>query len=239
MIGLGTLINTAAIILGGLFGLCFGKLMKENVQDALSKACGICVLFIGMAGAFEGMFTVTNGRISNGGTIMIIVSIALGTLIGELLGIEKWFEKLGDFLKIKTGNAKDKTFVDGFVTASLTVCIGAMAVVGAIQDGLTGNFSTLTTKGILDFIIIAVMTCSLGKGCIFSAIPVLLWQGSITLLARFVKPIMTDSALANLSLVGSILIFCVGVNLVWGKKIRVANLLPSIFIAVAIAFLPY
>ena len=100
-------------------------------------------------------------------------------------------------------------------------------------------FKTLVTKGILDFIIIAVMTCSLGKGCIFSAIPVLFWQGSITLLAGFIKPVMTDSALANLSLVGSILIFCVGVNLVWGKKIRVANLLPSIFIAVAIAFLPY
>ena len=114
-----------------------------------------------------------------------------------------------------------------------------MAIVGAIEDGLTGDVSTLTTKGILDFIIVAVMTCSLGKGCIFSALPVLVWQGSITLLAGLIKPIMTAAALANLSLVGSILIFCVGLNLVWGKKLRVANLLPAIVIAVAIAFLPF
>lgn len=239
MIGLGTIINTVAIILGGIFGHLFGKFMSENIQDTLSKACGISVLFVGMAGAFENMFTVSGSGIISGGTIMVIVSIALGALIGELIGIEKWFEKLGEWLKVKTGNAKDKSFVDGFVTASLTVCIGAMAIVGAIQDGLMGDYSTLATKGILDFIIVAVMTCSLGKGCAFSALPVALWQGGITFLARFIKPIMTETALSNLSLVGSILIFCVGVNLVWGKKIRVANLLPSIIIAVAIAFLPF
>ncbi len=238
MIGLGTIINVAAIVLGGIFGHLFGRFMSENIQETLSKACGICVLFVGMAGAFEKMFAVSGNGIVSGGTIMIIVSIAIGALIGELIGIENWFEKLGEWLKIKTGNAKDKSFVDGFVTASLTVCIGAMAIVGAIQDGLLGDYSILTTKGILDFIIIAVMTCSLGKGCAFSAIPVAIWQGGITILARFIKPIMTEAALANLSLVGSILIFCVGVNLVWGKKIRVANLLPSIIIAVVIAFLP-
>ena len=236
--GLGTIINTVAIILGGVIGCLFGKFISENIQETLSKSIGVCVLFVGMAGAFEGMFTVVGSGISSGGTIMIISSIAIGALIGEAIGIENWFEKLGEWLKIKSGNAKDKLFVDGFVTASLTVCIGAMAILGAIEDGLTGDYSTLTTKGILDLIIIAVMTCSLGKGCIFSAIPVLVWQGSITLLARFIKPIMTEAALANLSLVGSILIFCVGLNLVWGKKIRVANLLPSIIIAVIIAFLP-
>lgn len=238
MFGLGTIINTLAIIVGGIVGCLFGRFLSENVQETLIKANGICVLFVGMAGAFEGMFKVVDGGISAGGTVMIILSIAIGALIGEAIGIEKWFERLGNWLKIKSGNAKDKLFVEGFVTASLTVCIGAMAILGAIEDGLTGDFSTLTTKGILDLIIIAVMTCSLGKGCIFSAIPVFVWQGSITLLARFIKPIMTEAALANLSLVGSILIFCVGINLVWGKKIRVANLLPSIIIAVLFAFLP-
>lgn len=239
MIGIGTLINTAAIIVGGVLGLLFGKFMKDNTQETLSKVCGVCVLFVGMAGAFEHMLTVKDGAILSSGSMMVIISMAFGALIGELIGIEKWFEKLGEWLKIKTGNAKDKGFVDGFVTASLTVCIGAMAVVGAIQDGIAGDYATLTTKGILDFIIVMVMTCSLGKGCIFSAIPVFLWQGSITLLASLIKPIMTEAALANLSLVGSILIFCVGLNLVWGKKIRVANLLPSIVIAVIIAFLPF
>ena len=239
MMGLGTLINTAAIVAGGVLGRAFGRFMSEDSQETLNKACGVCVLFIGMAGAFEGMFTIAENGLVSGGSMMIIISMALGAFLGELIGIEKWFERLGQWLKIKTGNAKDKSFVDGFVTASLTVCIGAMAIVGSIQDGLMGDYSTLATKGILDLIIIMVMTCSLGKGCMFSAIPVALWQGSITLLARLIKPIMTEAALANLSLVGSILIFCVGLNLVWGKKIRVANLLPSIVFAVIIAFLPF
>lgn len=238
MFGLGTIINTAAIIIGGLFGFLFGRLLKERHQDSLSMACGICVLFIGIAGALEGMFTVEGTSVVSGGTMMIIASLAIGALIGEIINIEDKFERFGEWLKIKTGNAKDKNFVDGFVTASLTVCIGAMAIVGSIQDGILGDYSILATKAILDLIIIMVMTCSMGKGCIFSAIPVFVFQGSITMLARLIKPLMTEAALANLSLVGSILIFCVGLNLVWGKKVRVANLLPAIVIAVAIAFIP-
>lgn len=236
---MGTVINVAAILIGGLLGACFGRLLKERHQDSLSKACGICVLFIGIAGALEGMLSVQDGRIVSSGSLLIIACLAIGGLIGELLNIEGLFERFGQWLKVKTGNSKDKQFVEGFVTASLTVCIGAMAIVGAIQDGLLGDHSILTTKAILDLIIIMVMTCSLGKGCIFSAIPVGILQGSITALAVLIKPLMTDSALANLSLIGSILIFCVGVNLVWGKKIRVANLLPAIIIAVAAAFLPW
>lgn len=118
------------------------------------------------------------------------------------------------------------------MTASLTVCIGAMAVVGSIQDGISGDYSVLAAKAVLDLIIILVMTAAMGKGCIFSAIPVFLFQGTITLLSRFIEPVMTSAALSNLSLTGNILIFCVGVNLVWGKKIKVANLLPTIVIAV-------
>lgn len=239
MFGLGTVINVAAIIIGGILGALFGKLLKERHQDSLSKACGICVLFIGIAGALEGMLSISDNDIVSGGSLLIIACLAIGALIGELLNIEGLFERFGQWLKIKTGNSKDKGFVEGFVTASLTVCIGAMAIVGAIQDGLLGDHSILTTKAILDLIIIMVMTCSMGKGCIFSAIPVGIFQGSITALAVLIKPLMTDTALANLSMIGSILIFCVGVNLVWGKKIRVANLLPAIVIAVIAAFLPF
>ena len=129
--------------------------------------------------------------------------------------------------------------MNAFVTASLTVCIGAMGIVGSIQDGLTGDYSISATKAILDFIIVMVMTCSMGKGSIFSAVPIFFYQGSITLLASFVKPFMTELALFNISLIGSILICCVGINLVWGKKVRVANLLPSIIIAIIMAFLPF
>ena len=238
MIGLGTIINCAAIIVGGVFGLLFGKLLKERVQETLQKANGICVLFIGIAGAMEGMLRLSGSTLSSGRSMLIIASLALGALVGELINIEHWVERFGEWLKIKTGNAKDKDFVNGFVTASLTVCIGAMAVVGSIKDGIEGDISILTTKAILDLIIVMVMTCSLGKGCIFSAIPVAVFQGTITALARLIKPLMTEAASANLSLIGSVLIFCVGVNLVWGKKIKVANLLPSLVFAVAISFIP-
>ena len=195
-------------------------------------------MFIGIAGALEGMLVIEDNNVVSGKAMMIVVCLALGALLGELLNIEDKFEKFGEWLKKKTGNAKEKLFVEGFVTASLTVCIGAMAIVGAIEDGIFGDYSILATKAVLDFIIIIVMTGSLGKGCAFSAIPVGILQGSVTVLAKFIKPVMTDAALANLSLIGSILIFCVGLNLVWGKKIRVANLLPAIVLAVVLAFLP-
>ncbi len=239
MAGLGTIINSAAIIVGGVFGLLFGKILNERIQDSLQKASGICVLFIGIAGAMERMLKLSGSSLSAGRSMLIVASLALGALVGEILNIEHGFERFGEWLKVKTGNAKDKSFVEGFVTALLTVCIGAMAVVGSIKDGISGDYSILATKAILDFIIIMVMTCSLGKGCIFSAIPVAVFQGLMTALARLIKPLMTDGALANLSLIGSILIFCVGVNLVWDKRIKVANLLPSLVFAVAIAFLPF
>lgn len=238
MFGLGTLINVAAILVGGILGALFGKLLKEQHQDSLSKICGICTLFIGISGALEGILTVADGKVQSGGSLLIIGCLALGGLLGEILNIEGLFERFGNWLKQKTGNSKDRLFTEGFVTASLTVCIGAMAIVGAIEDGLTGDISILLTKSVLDLIIIAIMTCSLGKGCVFSAIPVAVLQGGVTALSLLIKPVMTPLALANLSMIGSILIFCVGVNLVWGKKIRVANLLPAIVFAVAAAFIP-
>lgn len=237
MYGLGTIINTGAIVAGGLAGILFGRFLKENVQDTLSKCCGVSTLMIGIAGALEKMLTLEKGAISSGGSMLLVLCLTVGGVIGELLNLEGAFECFGRWLKEKTGNAKDKGFVNAFVTASLTVCIGAMAIVGSIQDGLTGDYSVLATKAVLDFIIIMVMSCSLGPGAAFSAIPVAILQGSVTALAGFVRPVMTEAALNNLSLVGSVLIFCVGINLLWGKKIRVANLLPAIVLAVAAAFL--
>ena len=237
MYGLGTIINTGAIVAGGLAGILFGRFLKENVQDTLSKCCGVSTLMIGIAGALEKMLTVEKGAISSGGSMLLVLCLTVGGVIGEFLNLEGAFEAFGRWLKEKTGNAKDKGFVNAFVTASLTVCIGAMAIVGSIQDGLTGDYSVLATKAVLDFIIIMVMSCSLGPGAAFSAIPVAILQGSVTALAGLVRPVMTEAALNNLSLVGSVLIFCVGINLLWGKKIRVANLLPAIVLAVAAAFL--
>lgn len=237
MYGLGTIINTAAILVGGLGGALFGRFLSDSCQDTLTKVCGVSTLFIAVSGALEGMLTVENGAVTSGGAMLIIGCLAIGAIIGELLKIEDAFERFGQWLKVKTGNARDKGFVNAFVTASLTVCIGAMAIVGSIQDGISGDYSILATKAVLDLIIIMVMSCSLGKGAVFSAIPVAVFQGSITALAGLIRPLMTDAALANLSLVGNILIFCVGINLVFGKKVKVANFLPALVIAVVWAML--
>lgn len=238
MIGLGTVINSAAIVAGGVIGHFSGRMFRQEQQDALTKACGISVLFIAIAGAMQGMLTIDGGSLASGKSMFVVLCLAIGTVIGELLGIERGFESFGEWLKNKTGNSGDKQFVNAFVTASLTVCIGAMAIVGAIQDGILGDYSTLAVKAVLDLIIVAVMTSSLGKGSAFSAIPVFIFEGSVTLLARLVAPVMTDTAIAYLSLIGSILIFCVGINLVWEKRIRVANMLPAVVLAVLAAYLP-
>ncbi|MBQ9692621.1 MAG: DUF554 domain-containing protein [Clostridia bacterium] len=238
MYGLGTIINVAAIVAGGLLGMLCGRFIGERHRDTLCKACGLSVIFIGAAGAFKGMFSVADGKIVYGGDFLIIGCLALGALAGELINIEGGFEKFGAWLKRKTRSTGDGNFIEGFVSASFTVCIGAMAIVGSINDGLYGDHTVLVTKAILDFIIIMIMAASLGKGTVFSAIPVAILQGGVTALSVLIKPIMTETALLYLSVVGNILIFCVGINLVFGKKIKVANLLPSIIFAVASAFLP-
>lgn len=236
MIGLGTLINVAGIVCGGLVGLAWGKRMKPHYQETLTRAIGVCVMFVGIGGAMEEMMTVSGDSLGSGGTMMMVVSFAVGALVGEWIDLEGRLEQFGEWLKVKTGNGGERAFVDGFVTASLTVCIGAMAVVGSIQDGIYGDYSTLALKAVLDLLIVCVMTASLGKGCIFSAIPVALFQGTITLCARGIEPLMTEQARGNLSLTGSILIFCVGVNLIWEKKLKVANMLPTIVVAVLLGF---
>lgn len=236
MPGLGTIVNAAAIIAGGLFGLLCGKLMKPRIQESLTMACGVCVIFLGTAGAMEKMLTASaDGTLASGGTMMLIASLVLGALIGEIINIEAAMERFGAWLKKVSRSEGD----GGFVNASLTVCIGAMAVVGSIQDGILHDHSTLFAKAVLDLIIVMVMTAASGKGCIFSAVPVAIFQGSITALSGLLQPVMTQRALDNLSLCGSIMIFCVGVNLVWGKKFRVANMLPGLVLAVACAFLPW
>lgn len=239
MIGLGTVFNAAGIVIGGIVGIIIGKGLKQRFQDILMTVLGISIIFMSISGALKEILVISNNQITTQGTYMIIISLVLGALIGELINIEARIIQFGEWIKKKTNNKKDTLFVDGFVTASLTVCVGAMAVIGSINDGLSGDYSILLTKAILDSVIILVMTTSLGKGCVFSVIPVVLFQGTITLTAKLILPVMTAQAISNLSLVGSILIFCVGVNLAFDKRIKVANLLPAIVFAVLYAFLPW
>ena len=237
MVGLGTGINVAAIIAGGVAGLTFGRRITKRCQETLLKAVGAAVLFIGIGGALQQMLHIENGTIVSAGTMMMIFSLAIGALLGEWIDIERRMEQFGQWLRHRSGNESDTRFVDGFVLASLTVCIGAMAVVGSIEDGLHGDYSILAAKAVLDLIIVMTMTAALGKGCIFSAIPVGIFQGGMTLLAGLLSPLITDAAMSNLSYAGNILIFLVGVNLIWGPKVRVANLLPALLVAFGWAFL--
>lgn len=241
MPGLGTIINVCCIVAGGLVGLVGKRFISQQLQDALLKACGLSVIFLGLGGALEKMLTVATAAdgtvvLSSGGTMMILVSLAAGSAIGEAIDLDARFEALGSWLREKTSSSEDATFVDGFVTASLTVCIGAMAIVGSIQDGISGDYTTLALKGAIDAVCICAMAASMGKGVIFSALPVGAWQGLVTAASTLLQPVMTQTALDNLGLVGSILIFCVGVNLIWPRTFKPANMLPAVFIAAAWAF---
>jgi len=239
MICLGAIINTFSIIFGGILGCLFGSLIKDRHQESLTIACGVSTLFIGISGAMKGMLSISDNSLTDSKTMLVVISLVLGTLVGEIINLEDGFEHFGEWLKIKSGNSKDSNFVNGFVTASLVVCIGAMAIVGSIQDGLYGDYSLLAVKSVLDLIIVMIMTCSLGKGAAFSCIPVLILEGTVTIFARFLEPLLTDTSMNYISLIGSILIFCVGLNLVFGKKVRVANMLPALIFAVIASYIPY
>mgnify|MGYP000661150628 CR=1 FL=1 len=223
MIPLGAIINALGITIGSLVGLAFGARLPERVRAIVFQGLGLCVLVIGFK-----MALLTQNP------LIVIFSIVIGSVAGEMIGLEARLIRVGDWLKgrLKSSNP---LFTEGMVNASVLFCIGAMAIVGSIQDGILGDHATLFAKAVLDLVIIMVMTASMGKGCIFSAIPVALLQGGVTLLSRVLAPIFTEAAIANLSYTGSVMIFCVGLNLVWGKKIKVANLLPTLVFAVLYA----
>ena len=238
MIGMGTLINAACVLLGGALGFLFGKALKQRYQDIMVAGCGLSTIFIGASGALKYMLVIADGALATSGEMMLVISMCLGALIGEVLDIEHHIERFGEWLRLRSHSERDPRFIEGFTSASFTLCIGAMAIIGPMNDALYHDYTLLVTKGILDAIIVMALTSSLGKGAVFSVIPLVLWQGAMTVLARLIMPLMTDASLTNLSLVGNVLIFCVGINLLFGKKVKVANYLPALLLAVAAAFLP-
>lgn len=232
MRGLGTIINAIAVIAGGGIGMFIKKGIPDRIKNTLISACGLGSMFIGISGTMEKMLSSDGSIISASGTIMLVCSLAIGALLGELINIEDKLDAVGEKLKKLAHAESDNNFVEGFVTVSLIVCIGAMAVMGSIEDGLSGDFSTLLAKSILDAVIALVFASSLGLGVLFSSVTIAVYQGLITLLAVFIAPYMSEAMINGLSMVGSVLIFGVGVNLLWPKKIRVANMLPAIFVPV-------
>ena len=237
MVGTGILTNMAGIAAGGLLGTFCGRILTERFQKTLMAACAISVIFMSAGSTLKEMLQIgADGRLECIGINMMLASMVIGALAGEIINLEDKMESFGRWLKMKTGSGSDAAFVDGFVTASLTVCVGAMAVIGSINDRLLGDPSVLFVKTVLDTVIVMIMAATMGKGCIFSALSVGIFQGGIFLLAGFLEPIMTEGALINLSYVGNILIFCVGVNLLGFVHIRVANLMPGLIVAVAWSF---
>jgi len=162
----------------------------------------------------------------------MIISLILGTFIGELLKIEDRLESVGEKLKKAVKAKNSGNFVEGFVTTTLIFCVGAMAIVGSLEDGLTGDFSMLAAKSVLDGIMAIIVASTMGIGVLFSAIPVFIYQGAITLLAEFISPVLSDQLVLNLSYIGSALIFGIGVNQVFGKKIKTGNMLPALLIPI-------
>lgn len=234
MTGIGSIVNAGAIVTGGLIGLAVGSFISKRVQATLVSGMAVGTLFIGAGSTFSKMLVSgEGGSLESRGALMLVISLAVGAVAGELLDIDGKMERFGEWLKRVSHNERDGSFLDAFVTASLTFCIGAMAILGALEDGLKGDPSLLYLKSVMDGIFTIALTASLGKGVLFSAIPILLFQGSITLASSLLRPIMTPEVLDAISLVGGVLIFCVGWNILWHeKKIRVANLLPALVVAV-------
>ena len=238
MTGLGTIVNCAAVIVGALIGMLFKKALKERFCELITQSMGLAVIFIGAAGGVGRIIELNKTENGTVQIVMMVLAFTLGSFLGELINIQHLTERFASWLKVKTKSENDNGFVSGFVSASLTICVGAMAVIGPIQDALSHDYSTLFTKAVLDLVIIMVMASAMGKGTVFSVIPLAAVQGSITLIAKLVEPYLTQSAVTNISFVGSMMIFCVGVNLMFDKKIRVANMLPTIIFSVAFSFLP-
>lgn len=235
--GLGTLINTAAVVFGSALGLLLHKGIKKDLQNALMCGCSVATIFIGIAGTLQGMLVIENGAISTQGSMLLIFSLVLGGFFGELIDIEKHMDSLGTTLRNLFHAQNDTRFVDGFVNTSLIICVGAMAIVGSIQDGLSGDASMLTAKAVLDFVVVLILASTYGIGVMCSALAILVYEGGLTLIAHFAGTFISDALINNLSYIGSALIFCVGINIAFGKKFKVGNMLPALLIPILYAFI--
>lgn len=216
----GTLINVAAVIVGSLAGLFLHKALPERIKAIVFQAIGLSIIVIGIQMAFH---------VEN--LLFLIFSMLIGGIIGEAINLEKHFEGLGDFLSRKI-KSKEKNFTEGLVTAFLIFCVGSMTILGAIEEGLTGGYSLLLAKSVLDGFTSLALASTYGIGVLFSFIPLLVYQGGLTVLAIQSQGFFSERAINELTAVGGVLILGLGINLLGIKKIKVANLLPALVIIV-------
>jgi len=218
---IGTLINCLAIVIGSAIGLLLRRGMKESISKTVMAGVGLSVILIGVMGAIK-----TND------TLLVILSMVIGGVFGAWINIDGKMNQLGAWAqkKLSRDDSENNTFAQGFVTASLVYCVGAMAVVGALDSGIRGDHTTLIAKAMLDGVTAIVFTSSLGIGVMLSAVPVFIYQGAIALLGNAVAPLLSDVVVTEMSAVGGLLIMAIGINMVLDKDIKVANLLPAILI---------
>lgn len=236
MRGLGTIINIVTILVGATIGLFLKGGLPGRFEKTIKSAAGLSTIIIGITSTLSEMLCVSpDGTIHTNNIMLMVVSLVLGAIVGEMAKIEENLERLGNFIKSKAiFLSKDNPkFVDGFVSTSLLFCVGAMAIVGSIQDGLVGDYTILAAKAVLDGVMSVVFAASFGSGVLLSVISVGVYQGGITLLASLLEPVMTDVLISNMSLVGSVLVLGIGFNLLFDKKVvKVGNLLPAVLIPV-------
>lgn len=230
----GTIVNVIGIIAGSLIGLLLKKGIPQHINDAIIKVEGLAIVVVGFNGMLAAMFTVdSDGRLHDSGGLLLLVSLVIGCLVGELLKIDDRFAQFGAFIEKKTGAGG---FSRGFVTASLIFSVGAMAIVGPINDGLSGDSSILYIKTMLDGITSIVLASALGFGVLFSCIPVLVVQSVPALLARQLAPFISDKLLDMFCMVGYAIVICIGLNFLFDTKIKAANLLPALIVPVVYYF---
>lgn len=234
MIGLGTIVNAAAVIIGGSIGLLLKRGIKASLQDSLLKVLGVATFFIGVGGTLSQMLIIKDNHLETTGVMLMIFSLLLGTFFGELIDIEAKLEKLGNLFRKILRADEHSNFVDAFVTVTLVICVGAMAILGSIQDGLSGDYNLLLTKALLDGVICMVFASTMGVGVLLSALPLFIYQGTITLGANFIAPYMTTALINDICYIGNILITLIGVNLIFNKviRIRVGNMLLSLIVPI-------
>lgn len=240
MSGLGTIVNMGAILLGCTIGLLLKGGLPKRLQDTISSAVGLCVVFVGVTGAVKGLMVVSGNGFETRDTLVTVICMVVGAALGEWINIEYKLELLGEWCKARIPGGKSSgTFTEAFVSSSLLFCVGAMAIVGSLEDGLSHNYSTLFTKAVMDGVLSIVFTAALGIGTAFSIVPVGIYQGSMTALAGLVKPYLTELMIGRMSCIGSILIFGLGLNLVVGSKIKIGNLLPAVFLPIIVCMLGF
>lgn len=226
----GTLVNCAAVIIGGLIGLLLKKGIKESYTISINKALGLAVLIIGINGVIANMFTVENGKLSSSGELMLVVFLVLGTLAGELLRLDDRFTKLSKNIEEKFNKSG---FASGFISGTVLFCVGAMSIVGSINDGLTGDSSILFVKSALDGVNAIIFGATLGYGVVFVCIPMLIYQGGISLLAGSLSGLLQGELLGQICMVGYAIIMAIGFNFLLEKKFRTLNMVPALFLPIA------